>query len=153
VNALSESLEIDIFRDGNRFCQKYERGIPVSPLKKLEQIDKRGTTVHFKPDADIFETTTFEFDILANRLREVAFLNKGLKIELEDERTDTLVTYIYKDGLLDFMNFLNAKKKAIHQPIYFKKNKGDVVVECVLQYNTSYSESLFSFANNINTHD
>jgi DNA gyrase subunit B len=153
VNALSESLEVDIFRDGYRYCQKYERGVPVTPLKKLEQTDKRGTTVHFKPDPDIFETTTFEFDILANRLRELAFLNKGLKIEMEDERTDTLTTYVYKEGLLDFIAYLNAKKKPIHQPIYFRKTKGDTVLECVLQYNTSYSESLFSFANNINTHD
>jgi DNA gyrase subunit B len=153
VNALSESLQIQIYRDGSAFLQKYERGIPVTDLKKLGPTDKRGTTIHFKPDADIFETMTFEFDILANRLRELAFLNKGLKIELEDERTDTVASFVFKEGLRDFITYLNAKKKPIHSPIYFKKEKGDVVFECVLQYNTSYSESLFSFANNINTHD
>ena len=153
VNALSDSLQIDIFRDGFAFLQKYERGIPVTPLKKLGATDKRGTTVHFKPDPDIFETTTFEFDILANRLRELAFLNKGLKIELEDERTDTVALFVFKEGLKDFIAYLNAKKKPLHQPIHFIREKGDTVVECVLQYNTTYSESLFSFANNINTHD
>jgi DNA gyrase subunit B len=153
VNALSESLQIEIERDGNVFSQKYERGVPITPLKKLNKTDKRGTTIHFKPDPDIFEITTFEFDILANRLRELAFLNKGLKIELEDERTDTVTSFVYKEGLRDFIAYLNAKKKPFHQPIYFKRNKGDIVVECVIQYNTSYSESLFSFANNINTHD
>ncbi|HPI99208.1 MAG TPA: toprim domain-containing protein, partial [Synergistales bacterium] len=107
----------------------------------------------FKPDPDIFETTTFEFDILANRLRELAFLNRGIYIELEDERTDTVKLFHYKDGLKDFVQYLNSKKKPFHSPIYFKKEKGNIVLECVLQYNTSYSESLFSFANNINTHD
>ncbi len=153
VNALSESLEIEICRDGYRYRQTYERGVPVTDLVRMEQTDMRGTLVHFKPDPDIFETTTFEYDILANRLRELAFLNKGLKIELEDERTDSVEVFYYKDGLIDFISFLNAKKKTIHSPIYFKKSKGEVVVECVLQYNTSYTESLFSFANNINTHD
>ncbi|HOJ13887.1 MAG TPA: DNA topoisomerase (ATP-hydrolyzing) subunit B [Deltaproteobacteria bacterium] len=153
VNALSESLEVHIFRDGYRYNQKYERGVPVTDLVRLEATEKRGTTVHFKPDPDIFETTSFEYDILANRLRELSFLNKGLKIELEDERTDTVDTFFYKEGLKDFIAYLNAKKKPIHQPIHFKRNKGDVVLECVLQYNTSYTESLFSFANNINTHD
>lgn len=153
VNALSESLQIHIARDGFSYLQKYERGIPATPLQKLGATDKRGTTVHFKPDPDIFETITYEFDILANRLRELAFLNKGLRIELEDERTDTVNTFIFKEGLRDFITYLNAKKKPIHNPIYFKREKGDVVFECVLQYNTSYSESLFSFANNINTHD
>jgi DNA gyrase subunit B len=153
VNALSESLELDIYRDGFRYRQRFERGVPASDLLKMEKTDKRGTTVHFKPDPDIFETTTFEYDILANRLRELAFLNKGLKIELEDERTDTVVVFHYREGLKDFIAFLNAKKKTLHGPIHFRKSKGDVVVECVVQYNTSYSESLFSFANNINTHD
>ena len=153
VNALSETLEIEIFRNGFRYCQKYERGAPVTDLDKCEKVNCTGTTVHFKPDPDIFEVTTFDFDILANRLRELAFLNKGLKITLEDERTDTKETFLFQDGLIDFVKYLNAKKKPLHHPIYFKKAKGDVVVECVLQYNTSYSESVFSFANNINTHD
>jgi len=153
VNALSESLEIEIFRNGYSYYQKYERGVPKCDLEKRSETQKTGTIVHFKPDPDIFETTIFEFDILANRLRELAFLNRGIQIELEDERTDIVKTFHYKDGLKDFVQYLNSKKKPFHSPIYFKKEKGNIVLECVLQYNTSYSESLFSFANNINTHD
>ncbi len=153
VNALSESLDMEIYRNGFRYCQKYERGVPVTDLLQFEKVKRNGTTIHFKPDPEIFEVTTFEFDILANRLRELAFLNKGLKIEMEDERTETTEIFRFDDGLIDFVKYLNSKKKPFHQPIYFKKSKGDVVVECVLQYNTSYSESVFSFANNINTHD
>ncbi len=153
VNALSESLELEIHRDGKVHVQKYERGVPQAPLAVIGETNRRGTIVHFKPDADIFETTIFDFDVLANRLRETAFLNRDLRIVLEDERSDTTTTFHFKDGLIDFVNYLNAKKKTLHPPLYFKKEKGDVVVECVLQYNTSYSESLFSFANNINTHD
>jgi len=153
VNALSESLEMEIFRNGYRYSQKYERGVPVTDLVQLEKVNRNGTTIHFKPDPEIFEVTTYEVDILAIRLRELAFLNKGLKIELEDERSETTEVFHFDEGLIDFVKYLNSKKKPFHQPIYFKKAKGDVVVECVLQYNTSYSESVFSFANNINTHD
>lgn len=153
VNALSESLEIEISRNGTRYFQRYERGVPKTGLIEKGTTQQTGTTVHFKPDPDIFEVTSYEFDILANRLRELAFLNKGLKIEMEDERTDTREVFHFTEGLIDFVRFLNAKKKPIHPPFYFNKTKGDVVVECVLQYNTSYSESVFSFANNINTHD
>jgi len=153
VNALSESLELEIFRNGFRWCQKYEKGVPMTDLQQCEKVSRTGTTVHFKPDPDIFEVTTFEFDILANRLREIAFLNKGLQIDLEDERSDTKESFVFQEGLIDFVKYLNSKKKPLHQPIFFKKAKGDVVLECVLQYNTSYSESVFSFANNINTHD
>jgi len=153
VNALSESLDLEIHRDGKMYVQKYERGVPLAPLAVVGETKRRGTTVHFKPDPDIFETTIFDFDVLANRLRETAFLNRDLKIVLEDERSDATNIFHFKDGLLDFVNYLNSKKKTLHPPVYFKKQKGDVVVECVLQYNTSYSESLFSFANNINTHD
>ena len=153
VNALSERLDIEVYRDGYVYTQTYEQGVPVTDLIRKEKTERTGTTVHFKPDPDIFEVTTYEFDILANRLREMAFLNKGLRIELEDERTDTTEVFHFNEGLIDFVKYLNAKKKPIHPPIYFKKTKGDVVVECVFQYNTSYSESVFSFANNINTHD
>ncbi len=153
VNALSERLDIEIYRNGNVYNQTYEQGVPKTDLVMKEKTDLTGTMIHFKPDPDIFEMTTYEFDILANRLRELAFLNKGLRIELEDERTDTTEVFHFNEGLIDFVKYLNAKKKPIHNPIYFRKNKGDVVVECVIQYNTSYSESVFSFANNINTHD
>jgi DNA gyrase subunit B len=153
VNALSESLELEIHRQGNIFIQRYERGVPVTDLEKKGTTDKRGTIVHFKPDADIFETTTFDYDALLNRLRETAFLNRDIRITLEDERTDNVNTFHFKEGLLDFVNYLNAKKKTLHAPVNFRKERGDVVIEGVIQYNTSYSESLFSFANNINTHD
>ncbi|HDP25008.1 MAG TPA: DNA topoisomerase (ATP-hydrolyzing) subunit B [Deltaproteobacteria bacterium] len=153
VNALSESLEIEIYRNGFIHAQKYERGMPVTDLEIRGTTEKQGTKIHFKPDPDIFETTTFEYDILANRLRELAFLNKSLKIIIEDERTDTKEPFLFHEGLKDFVAYLNAKKKPLHAPIYFKKERGDVVVESVIQYNTTYSDSLFSFANNINTHD
>ncbi|MDT8272013.1 MAG: ATP-binding protein, partial [Desulfomonilia bacterium] len=153
VNALSESLEIEISRNGFIHAQKYERGMPVTDLEIRGTTEKQGTKIHFKPDPDIFETTTFEYDILANRLRELAFLNKSLKIIIEDERTDTKEPFLFHEGLKDFVAYLNAKKKPLHAPIYFKKERGDVVVESVIQYNTTYSDSLFSFANNINTHD
>ncbi|MBN1635635.1 MAG: DNA topoisomerase (ATP-hydrolyzing) subunit B [Deltaproteobacteria bacterium] len=153
VNALSESLEIEIFRNGHIYYQQYERGVPISSLSKKGNTDKRGTTIHFTPDPDIFETTTFEFDVLANRLREMAFLNKDLIIVLEDERSDTVLNFHYKEGLKDFVHYLNAKKKPIHSVIYFNKSRDNVVIEGVLQYNTSYSDNVFSFANNINTHD
>jgi len=153
VNALSETLDIDICRSGKNYYQKYERGVPIDDLEERFSTDKTGTTIHFKPDPDIFEVTTFEYEILATRLREIAFLNRGLSITLEDERTDTLKEFHYKEGLKDFIQYINSKKKPIHPPIYFRKEKGSFVLEAVLQYNTSYSESLFSFVNNINTHD
>ncbi len=130
VNALSESLEIEIFRNGGSYYQKYERGVPACDLETRNETQKTGTIIHFKPDPDIFETTIFEFDILANRLRELAFLNKGIQVELEDERTDTIKTFHYKDGLKDFVQYLNSKKKPFHSPIYFKKEKGNIVLEC-----------------------
>ncbi|MEA2101454.1 MAG: DNA topoisomerase (ATP-hydrolyzing) subunit B [Thermodesulfobacteriota bacterium] len=153
VNALSEVMDVDIYRNGYRYYQQYERGVPTGDLEKKQKADKTGTTIHFKPDPDIFETTTFEYDILVNRIREMAFLNRGLEIVIEDERTDTVKAFKFEDGLKDFVRFLNAKKKPFHQPIYFRKEKGDLILEGVVQYNTSYSESFFSFANNINTHD
>jgi DNA gyrase subunit B len=153
VNALSESLDLEIYRGGNIYIQHYEKGVPITDLEKKGSTVKRGTTIHFKPDTEIFETTIFDYDVLLNRLRETAFLNRDLRIVLEDERSDTINTFHFKEGLLDFVNYLNSKKKILHPPVYFRKERGDVVIEGVIQYNTSYSESLFTFANNINTHD
>ncbi len=153
VNALSEHMDIEIHRDGYRWVQEYERGNPLYDLKQMEPSSRTGTTIHFKPDPEIFEVTTYDFDILANRLREMAFLNKGVKISLTDERTDVTQVYHYEHGLVEFVNYLNSKKKPLHPPICFRKEKNDVVIEVAMQYTTSYSESLFSFANNINTHD
>ncbi len=153
VNALSEALDIEIHRNGARYFQEYERGASLYPLKEVGESDKTGTTIHFKPDPEIFETTTYDYDVLANRLREMAFLNSGLRIMLEDERSEAKEDFCYNEGLKDFVVYLNSKKKPLHPPIYFQREKGDVMLEVVLQYTTSYSESLFSFANNINTHD
>lgn len=153
VNALSEHLEIEINRNGHVYYQQYERGVPTSPLEIMGKTSKVGTKIHFTPDPEIFEVTTYQFDIIANRLRELAFLNRGLKITLEDEKTETLKVFHYKEGLRDFVLYLNSKKKPIHTPVYFKGARGAVVVEGVFQYNSGYSETLFSFANNINTRD
>ena len=153
VNALSEHLEVIIKRGGYVYYQEFERGVPLTTLQKRERTTEKGTTIHFKPDPEIFETTVYDFDTIANRLRELAFLNPGLRIVLEDERTDTRQVFHYEEGLRDFLKYINAKKNPLHSPIYFKVSKGAVLVEGVLQYNSGYKETVYSFANNINTHD
>ncbi len=153
VNALSEQMDLEIHRSGYRWVQEYQRGNPMFPLTQKEESNRTGTTIRFKPDPEIFEVTTYDYDILANRFREMAFLNPGITINIEDERSDQKDSFSFEDGLKDFVVFLNSKKKPLHPPIYFKKEKGDVVLEGVIQYTTSYSENIYSFANNINTHD
>jgi DNA gyrase subunit B len=154
VNALSEWLEVEIRRDGHVYTQRYDRGKPQSDLQAGEKTAKRGTTIHFKPDPEIFEITTFAFDILANRLRELAFLNKGLKIQLEDERDEKKVTFHYTGGIRQFVEHLNQNKTPVHpRVLYFEGGRGDVQVEVALQYNDGYQEFVFSFANNINTRE
>ncbi len=153
VNALSEHLEVIIKRGGYIYFQEFERGVPKTTLQKREKTTGRGTTIHFKPDPEIFETTIYDYDTIANRLRELAFLNPGLRIILEDERTDIKHVFHYEEGLKDFLKYINAKKNPLHSPIYFKVSKGAVLVEGVLQYNSAYKETVYSFANNINTHD
>jgi DNA gyrase subunit B len=154
VNALSEWLELEIRRDGNVYTQHYDRGKPQSDLTSGEKTTKRGTTIRFKPDPEIFETTEFAFDILANRLRELAFLNKGLKIQIEDERDEKKLTFVYSGGIRQFVEYINQNKTPIHPKVlYFEGKKGDIEVEVALQYNDGYQESVFSFANNINTRE
>jgi DNA gyrase subunit B len=154
VNALSEWLEVEIRRDGRLYTQRYDRGKPQSDLLAGEKTPKRGTTIRFKPDPEIFETTTFAFDILANRLRELAFLNKGLKIQLEDERDEKKVTFHYTGGIRQFVEHLNHNKTPVHpRVLYFEGGRGDIQVEVALQYNDGYQEFVFSFANNINTRE
>jgi DNA gyrase subunit B len=151
VNALSEWLELEIWQDGQTFEQRYERGKPTAPLKVTGKTKKRGTMVTFKPDGQIFETLEFSFDVLAQRLRELAFLNKGLAITLKDERKEKEQTFRYKGGIVSFVEHLNEAKTPLHKTIFVEIEKSDMILEVALQYNDSYAENLFSFANNINT--
>jgi DNA gyrase subunit B len=162
VNALSESLQLEIWRDGYTWEQEYERGVPKGPLEKTGKAGRRtGTKITFKPDPTIFDVTEFNFDTLAQRLRELAFLNKGLTITLTDERVDPPKQheFHYKGGIAEFIQHLNRGKNVLHdKPIYFEgerelPNGGTLTIEVALQYNDSYSENVFSFANNINTVD
>jgi len=153
VNALSEWLELEIWQDGQVFEQRYERGKPGAPLKNTGITKRRGTKVRFKSDSQVFETLDFSFDVLAQRLRELAFLNKGLSITLKDERKEPAKeqVFLYKGGIVSFVEHLNEAKTPLHKPIYVKVERPEMVLEVALQYNDSYAENLFSFANNINT--
>ena len=151
VNALSEWLELEIWQDGQTFEQRYERGKPTAPLKVTGKTKKRGTMVTFKPDNQIFEILEFSFDVLAQRLRELAFLNKGLAITLKDESKEKEQTFRYKGGIVSFVEHLNEAKTPLHKTIFVEIEKSDMILEVALQYNDSYAENLFSFANNINT--
>lgn len=153
VNALSEWLELEIWQDAQVFEQRYERGKPNAPLEAMGKTKRRGTKVRFKPDGQVFETLEFSFDVLAQRLRELAFLNKGLAITLRDERKEPAKeqVFLYKGGIVSFVEHLNEAKTPLHKPIYVKVEKPEMILEVALQYNDSYSENLFSFANNINT--
>src|SRR5574338_319628 len=153
VNALSEWLELEIWQDGQVFEQRYERGKPSAPLNATGKTKRRGTKVRFKPDGQIFETLEFSFDVLAQRLRELAFLNKGLAITLRDERKEPAKEqiFLYKGGIVSFVEHLNEAKTPLHKPIYVKVERAEMILEVALQYNDSYAENLFSFANNINT--
>jgi DNA gyrase subunit B len=154
VNALSEWLELEIRRDGKVYTQRYDRGKPQSDLTPGETTTKRGTSIRFKPDAEIFEVVEFAFDILANRLRELAFLNKGLKIQIEDERDEKKLAFVYSGGIRQFVEYINENKAPVHPKVlYFEGKRGDIEVEVALQYNDGYQENVFSFANNINTRE
>ncbi|MCA1958263.1 MAG: DNA topoisomerase (ATP-hydrolyzing) subunit B [Nitrospira sp.] len=153
VNALSEWLELEIWQDGQVFEQRYERGKPNAPLAVTGKTKRRGTKVRFKPDGQIFETLDFSFDVLAQRLRELAFLNRGLAITLKDERKEPAKeqVFLYRGGIVSFVEHLNEAKTPLHKPIYVKVEKPEMILEVALQYNDGYAENLFSFANNINT--
>ncbi|MEK6558615.1 MAG: DNA topoisomerase (ATP-hydrolyzing) subunit B [Planctomycetota bacterium] len=152
VNALSEWLEVEVRRDGHMYFQRYEKGEVKSPVEARGVTKKRGTKVVFKPDTEIFEETTFCFETIAKRLREYAFLNKGLKVTLTDERTDKSETFKYEGGLKAFIKEINEGKETIHRDIiYLEKEVNGTIVEVAMQYNDSYSENVYSFANNINT--
>ena len=152
VNALSTTLELEVRRDGNVYTQSYRNGVPVAPLEMAGKTRGKGTTVVFKPNAEIFEETEYSFDILSNRLRELAFLNSGVKITLIDERSDKTSEFFYKGGIISFVEYLNRSKKVLHKsPIYVSGAREDCEVEVALQYNDTYAENIFSFANSINT--
>ncbi|NOY44786.1 MAG: DNA topoisomerase (ATP-hydrolyzing) subunit B [Deltaproteobacteria bacterium] len=153
VNALSEFLEVEIRREGKVYHQSYERGIPKEPLTVVGTTTRRGTTVHFKPDPEIFTETEYSYDILATRLRELAFLNPGIRIILEDERTDKKQEFCYEGGIRSFVEHLNRSVTPIHEAIFFSGRNDDVIVEISIQYNDGYKERLFSFVNNINTRE
>jgi DNA gyrase subunit B len=156
VNALSEKLDIEIKRDGHVWRQSYERGVPQGPLEKGETATETGTTITFLPDGDIFESLDFEYATLEQRLRETAFLTRGLRIKITDQRGENARSseFHYEGGIEDFVAYLNENKDPIQKKVVFFESEGDEgAVEVALQWNSSYQESVFSFANNINTHE
>ncbi len=155
VNALSSRLDLEIRRDGHVWRQSYERGEPMGPLAEGEATDDTGTTITFLPDDEIFEETDYSFDTLSQRLREMAFLTRGLKIELNDERAGgESIAFKYDGGIVDFITYVNEGKDPVHKDvIYFNNETDEGQVELAMQWNQSYVESTFSFANNINTHE
>jgi DNA gyrase subunit B len=156
VNFLAESLRLEIWRDGKTYEQEYVRGIPVAKLEQTGKTRKRGTKITFKPDAEIFDVTEFSFDKLSERLREKAFLNKGIRITIKDEREETERSheFYYKGGIAEFVKHLNKNKSVLHdKPVYFERNADALSIEVAIQYNDGYDEKVYSFANNINTVD
>ena len=154
VNALSQWLEVEIRRNGKVYWQRYEHGNVASEVEVRGTSDHTGTTVTFKPDGTIFEDTQYNFDTLSARLRELAFLNRGLKIVIRDEITGKENDFRYEGGIISFVEYLNINKEALHKPpLYFSRSKNGTNVEVALQYNNSYNENIFSYANNINTRE
>ena len=155
VNALSERLDVEVRRDGYSWTQTYERGKPQGPLAKGAPTSDTGTTITFLPDADVFETLELDFNVLEERMRETAFLTRGLRIEIIDERGEgQRAEFKYDGGIVDFVAFLNKEKDPLHKTVIFLSGEGEEgAVEVALQWNSSYHESVFSFANNINTHE
>lgn len=154
VNALSESMEVKVRRDGKVHRMTFERGVTTSSMEVIGTTEESGTQVHFMPDKQIFSVTTYSFDTLKHRLRELAFLNQGITINLTDERTNNKESFHYDGGIRSFVEHLNRKKEKINDDvIYFNGTKDDTVVEIAMQYNDSYQENIYSFVNNINTEE
>jgi DNA gyrase subunit B len=154
VNALAEFLEVEVYRDGKIYYQRFERGDKVTELKVIGQTAKKGTKVHFKPDPDIFETLEFDFETLSRRMRELAFLTRGVKIQIADERTGKSKEFVYEGGIKSFVQYLNKSKAVLHpDPVYISGEKNNVMMEASFQYNDSYNEIICAFANNINTRE
>ncbi len=154
VNALSRYLDVEVSRNGKLYFQRYERGKPVEEVKVIGDSKHTGTKTTFKPDNAIFETLEFQYDILANRLRELAYLNKGIQITLEDKKANKSQEFHYEGGIIQFVEYLNEGKNVLHaHPIYFEREKDTTKVEIAMQYNDGYNEVVLAFANNINTHE
>jgi DNA gyrase subunit B len=152
VNALSEFVEVQVAQNGKQYSQRYERGIPVTELKELGPSQEHGTTVRFKPDTQIFESINFDFNTISVRLRELAFLNRGLKIEVEDLRSKEKQIYRYDGGIVEFVQYLNKNRKVLHEhPVYISGENNDISIEISMQWTDGYSESIHTFANDINT--
>lgn len=152
VNALSEWCEVEVHREGKIYFQKYERGVPLSNVKEKGKSKKTGTVVKFKPDGEIFRKINFNYEILCERLRELAFLNKDLQIKIKDKRNDKTDTFKYRGGILAFVQYLDQNRDSLQKkPIYIENNKEDIPVEVAFQYNTGYTENIFSYVNNIHT--
>ena len=151
VNALSKFLEVEIYSKGKIYYQTYERGLKTCELKIIGQTEKRGTRIHFVPDDTIFNVSEFSYDILSRRLRELAFLNKGVSIFIEDERFDKSDSFFYEGGIVSFVEYLNKRHTVLHEPVFIEGYRNDVNIEVAIQYNGTYKENIFSFANNINT--
>lgn len=154
VNALSKKVKVQVKRGGRLVKQEYERGKPSMPLKDLGETKGTGTAVTFLPDPEVFDNTVFKFETLAARLRELAFLNKGISITLTDNREDDKsVEFLYEGGIKEFVAYLNKNKTAFHDVIYFETARDGIIVEIAMQYNDGFNETVFTFANNINTHE
>jgi len=152
VNALSEFLEVEVYRNGKVYFQRYERGITKTGLEVRGKTDKRGTKIHFMPDNTIFSNIEFDFDTLSRRMRELAFLTNGVQIKILDDRTGKKKDFMYEGGIRSFVEYLNKNREVLHtKPIYMTGGKNRVIIEVALQYNTSFKENIFTFANNINT--
>lgn len=152
VNALSEWMEVTVRADGKEYYMKFERGVTTSPLQEIKEAEESGSKIHFKPDYEIFDELDFTYDVLKNRLREMAFLNKGITIVLEDQRQDLRNEFYYEGGIVSFVEYLNKNRTSLHNPpIYITNEKDEATLEIALQYNDSFIENIFPFANNIST--
>ncbi|MGQ9664278.1 MAG: DNA topoisomerase (ATP-hydrolyzing) subunit B [bacterium] len=153
VNALCEFLEAEVYRDGKIYFQRYKKGEPEEAVKVIGKTQKRGTRIRFKPDKEIFRKIEFSKEIVAQRLREVAFLNKGLKIDFEDIKTQTKERFYSTEGVLDLVKYLDSGRQRLHKPFYIHDTQNGIEIEVALEYNDSYLENIFTFANTINTHE
>ncbi len=156
VNALSEWLKVEVRRDGKIYFQEYKRGVPLKPVKEIGKTKRgeRGTTVTFFPDPEIFKATEFRFDILAERMRELAYLNKNITIKIKDERNGgEEETFHFKGGLIEFVKYLDSSRQVLHKTVYIEGERDNTPVEIAFQYTDGYSENIFSYVNNINTHE
>ena len=155
VNALSEWLIVEVKRDGKVYQQEYERGVPKYPVKEIGKCkpNETGTTVTFLPDSEIFKSTKFKFETLAERMMELAYLNKNITIEIKDELEGEEAIYHFKGGLVEFVKYLDENRESLHKPIYIEGEKENTPVEISFEYNSQYSENVFSYVNNINTHE